>query len=232
MVANLRLVPRFNDCDPDAFFTLFKHVEHAKNWPDSDRVLMLQCVLTGRAQEAYSAICGEDGLDYKAVKAAVLKSYELVPEAYRQNFRNWVKGDKQTNVEFVCDLTCHFQSWCSATKVNSFVGLCELIILEQFKSAIPQSVSTYVNEQKPTTALKAAELADDFVLMHKNSYGEVRSVGDWKGNVNGSMNPRSGVEFAKPGLSRKPAWTGRQESSTVCNYCRGERPVPAVKAKR
>ena len=168
---------------------------------------MLQCVLTGWAQEVYSAICGEDGLDYTTVKAAVLKSYELVPEAYRQKFRNWVKGDKQTNVEFVRDLTCHFQHWCSATKVSSFVSLCELIILEQFKDAIPQSVSIYVNEQKPTTALKAAELADDFVLTHKNSFGEVCSVGDWKGNVGGSMNPRSGVEFAKPGLLRKPAWT-------------------------
>lgn len=32
---------------------------------------MLQCVLTRGAQEAYSAVCGEDGLDYEAVKAAV-----------------------------------------------------------------------------------------------------------------------------------------------------------------
>ena len=45
---------------------------------------MLQCILTGRAQEAYSALCGEDGLDYEAVKVAVLKAYELVPEAYHQ----------------------------------------------------------------------------------------------------------------------------------------------------
>lgn len=29
------------------FFSLFEHVADAKNWPESDRVLMLQCVLTG-----------------------------------------------------------------------------------------------------------------------------------------------------------------------------------------
>ena len=71
---------------------------------------MLQCVLTGRAQEAYSALCAEDDLDYDTVKSAVLKTYELVPEAYRQKFRNWVKGDKQTNLEFVQDLASHFHS--------------------------------------------------------------------------------------------------------------------------
>lgn len=64
---------------------------------------MLHCVLTGIAQEAYSALCGVASLDYQTVKTAVLKSYELVPEAYRQKFRNWVKADKQTNMEFVRD---------------------------------------------------------------------------------------------------------------------------------
>lgn len=35
---------------------------------------MLQCVLTGRAQEGYSVICAEDDLDYDTVKSAVLRT--------------------------------------------------------------------------------------------------------------------------------------------------------------
>lgn len=31
-----------------------------------------------------SAVCGEDGSDYEAVKTSVLKATDLVPEAYRQ----------------------------------------------------------------------------------------------------------------------------------------------------
>ena len=93
--------------------------------PDSDMVLMLQCVLTGRAQQAYSAVCGVVRLTYDTVKATVLKAYELDPEAYRQKFRSWVKGDEQTNVEFVRDLTSHFRRWCSAAKVDFLVGLCQ-----------------------------------------------------------------------------------------------------------
>lgn len=74
-----------------------------------------------------------------------------------------MKGDKQTNVEFVSDLTSHFHRWCSAAKVDYFAGLTELIILEQFKTVIPQRVAAYFNEQKPSTALTAAELADDLM---------------------------------------------------------------------
>lgn len=72
----------------------------ARGWPDGDRTLMLQCVFTGKAQEAYSALSPGDSMDYAKVRAAVLKAYELVPEAYRQRFRGWRKGDRQTHVEF------------------------------------------------------------------------------------------------------------------------------------
>ena len=71
------------------------------------------------------------------------------------------------HVEFVCELTIHFQRWCSASKVYSFDKLSNLIVLEQFKNSIPERVATYVTEQKPINVVKAAELADDFVLTHK-----------------------------------------------------------------
>lgn len=107
VAAGLRLVQKFNEREPDSFFTLFERVAHVRSWSDEDKVLMLQYVLTGRAQKAYSAICAED-VNYDMIKAAMLKAYKLVPEAYRQKFRTWVKGDEQTNVEFVRDLSSHF----------------------------------------------------------------------------------------------------------------------------
>lgn len=52
---------------------------------------MLDCVLSGRAQEAFASL-SNDNLTYKSVKAVVLKAYELVPEAYQQRFRTWGKN--------------------------------------------------------------------------------------------------------------------------------------------
>ncbi|XP_058609962.1 uncharacterized protein LOC131525960 [Onychostoma macrolepis] len=51
LVSNLRLLPKFNERDPEVFF---------RGWPSSDRTIMLQSVLVGRAQEAYTALSGED----------------------------------------------------------------------------------------------------------------------------------------------------------------------------
>lgn len=59
-------------------------MSETRQWPDGDKVLLLQCVLTGKTQEAYLIVCAQEGLTYEMVKTAVLRAYELVPEAYRQ----------------------------------------------------------------------------------------------------------------------------------------------------
>ena len=35
-VGNLRLLPHFNESDPDMFFLLFERVARAREWPDAD----------------------------------------------------------------------------------------------------------------------------------------------------------------------------------------------------
>lgn len=52
----LKLVPKFNERDPDIFFVLFEHLADAHEWSDSMHTLMLQCVLTRRAQQAFSSL--------------------------------------------------------------------------------------------------------------------------------------------------------------------------------
>lgn len=75
--------------DVETFFCMFECVTDSRSWPDEERTLMLQCVFTGKSQEAYTALSSEDCKDYNVVKAAVLKAHELVPEVYRQCFRGW-----------------------------------------------------------------------------------------------------------------------------------------------
>lgn len=158
---SLRLVPKFCEKDVDVFFTLFERIADARGWVDSDRIILLQCVLTGRAQEVFSSLSLEDSGDYDKVKTAVLKTYELVPEAYRQRFRSWKKEDK-SYLEFARDLVIHFNRWCSASEVKDFDDLCNLMVLEQFKNSVPERISMYISEQRVRTAGEAAALADDY----------------------------------------------------------------------
>lgn len=67
---------------------------------------------------------------YTSVKKAVLKAYELVPEAYHLKFRSREQSGKQTHMEFARDITTHFNRWCSSLEVHSYEALCDLILLE------------------------------------------------------------------------------------------------------
>ncbi len=88
-------------------------------------------MFTGKAQEAYASLSPEANLDYDQVKSAVLRSYELVPEAYRQKFRHYKKTEGQSYAEFGCEKMVLFDRWCSAQEVKNFEQLRDLILMEE-----------------------------------------------------------------------------------------------------
>ena len=100
VVRNIKLVPKFNEKDVEKFFLHFEKVAENMGWSKAIWSMLLQSVLTGKAQEVYSALSIEQSGDYDVVKSTVLQAYELVPEAYRQRFRNKRKEVDQTHVEF------------------------------------------------------------------------------------------------------------------------------------
>ena len=60
------------------------------------------------AQKAYSGLSVTEATDYETVKKAILTVYELVPEAYRQRFRNLKKTHSQTYLEFAHEREIYF----------------------------------------------------------------------------------------------------------------------------
>ncbi|KAL0151722.1 hypothetical protein M9458_052948 [Cirrhinus mrigala] len=65
---HIALVPHFRESEVDTYFAAFERVAAALHWPK----------------------------EYDVLKVAVLRAYELVPEAYRQRFRNHKKVTQQT----------------------------------------------------------------------------------------------------------------------------------------
>ena len=124
-------------------------------------MLLLQSVLVGKAREVYSAMSLEYSSQYNLVKKAVLKAYELVPEAYQQNFRNYKKVDKQTYTEFASEKEALLDRWCAFKEVaKDFEKLRQLILIEEFKICVPANIKTYIDEQKATKLHQAAVLAN------------------------------------------------------------------------
>lgn len=167
---HISLVPLFREAEVEAYFAAFERIAHALHWPHEMWAILLQCKLTGKAQEACASLSIEESLIYDNVKSAVLRVYELVPEAYRQRFRNLKKTTSQTCVDFSREEGILFDRWCSACKVDDFASLRELVLIEQFKACMPERTVVYLNEQKVSTLQQAAVLADEFALTHKHTF--------------------------------------------------------------
>ena len=99
----IRFVPPFQESEVDKYVMHFEKVATSLKWPEDVWTVFLQSVFVGKAREIYSALPVEHSTRYQAVRDAVLKVYEQVPEAYRQKFRNTTKDDRQTYVEFACE---------------------------------------------------------------------------------------------------------------------------------
>lgn len=88
---HIALVPQFRESEVDSYFSAFERIATSLRWPKEIWSLLLQCKLMGKAQEVCSTLSIEESLKYEVMKSAILRAYELVPEAYRQKFRGHKK---------------------------------------------------------------------------------------------------------------------------------------------
>ena len=167
---NIRLVPPFQEKEVDKYLAHFEKVADSLNWPKESWVLLLQSVLVGKAQEIYGSLSVEQSSNYEHVKEAILKANELVPEAYRQKFRNYLKYDSKTHVEFAREKENLFNRWCHFKEIGKdFKKLKQMVLLEEFKDKVRPDIRSHLDEQKVEELEKAAIMADDYALTHKMS---------------------------------------------------------------
>ena len=168
---HIRLVPPFQEKEVDKYFLHFEKVAENLKWPKEYWTLLLQSVVIGKAREIYTQLSLEQSSDYDKVKELILKGYELVPEAYRQKFRDCRKEHDQTHVEFARTKEQLFDRWCSSKKVGSdHAKLRQLLLVEEFKRCINSDVKSFLDEKEVETLDLAARLADDYSLTHRASF--------------------------------------------------------------
>ena len=73
--------------DIEAFLTTFERMMRVYGVKEDRWAFKLAPQLTERAQQAYAALNVDDAAQYKQVKAAILRRYDINKEMYRQRFR-------------------------------------------------------------------------------------------------------------------------------------------------
>ena len=225
---HIRLVPPFQEKEVDKYFLHFEKVAENLKWPKEHWTLLLQSVIIGKAREIYTQLTVQQSSSYDTVKELILKAYELVPEAYRQKFRNCKKENEQTHVEFARTKEQLFDRWCSSKKIGSdHEKLRQLMLVEEFKRCINSDIKSFLDEKQVETLEAAARLADDYALTHKVSFinksnPSRRPFFPHSGSKHSPSNPpgsHSQTITPKP----KPSGENKDQnplSQPICNYCK------------
>ncbi|KAL2081327.1 hypothetical protein ACEWY4_023180 [Coilia grayii] len=204
----LKIMPRFCPESPDVFFEAFERIATEREWPVEEWVTLIRRELTGKGQEAYTSLAFGDSCEYETVKRAVLRAYDLVPEAYRQQFRHAKLSPGQSYVDFARQQELTFDKWLRASEVYTFQDLRKLIILEQFKNSVSRPIEVHLNEQQVKEQRKAAEMADNYVLVHRESWREF--------SQSSQLQSRSTVKEASADKSSRMSNPGVM----ICHYCK------------
>ena len=225
---HIRLVPPFQEKEGDKYFLHFEKVAENLKWPKEHWTLLLQSVIIGKAREIYTQLTVQQSSSYDTVKELILKAYELVPEAYRQKFRNCKKENEQTHVEFARTKEQLFDRWCSSKKIGSnHEKLRQLMLVEEFKRCINSDIKSFLDEKQVETLEAAAILADDYALTHKVSFinksnpsrrpffpqsGSKHSPSNPSGNYSQTFTPKP--KSSAENKDQNPL------SQPICNYCK------------
>merc|ERR1711860_487018 len=105
---------------------------------------------------------------------AILKAYELVPEAYRQKFRSYKKFDRQTYVEFAREQEDLFDQWMKAKNADDFEKMRQVMLIEQFKNCLFTDLRTHLDDKEVSTLSEAAVMSDGYALTHKRNFVKPR----------------------------------------------------------
>lgn len=109
-------------------------------------------------------------------------------------------------MEFAREKDNAFDRWLTALRVQSMAQLREVVLIEEFKNCVPESVATHLNDQRVTTLAQAAVCAEKFTLTHKTVF--IRHA------PSQSSSPKRSWRNSKPNRPASPTTETRE-----CFYC-------------
>ncbi|XP_076053676.1 uncharacterized protein LOC143032679 [Oratosquilla oratoria] len=168
-------IPKFNEDEPDKFFSIFEKLARMYQWPFSQWTQMVYGALSGKALDTFIALSESQSSDYYVLKYNILQAYQLVPEAYRQQFRKCRKSNQETYVEYFQRKLRLFTRWVESEEAHvDLEKLKGLILMEDIRNNIPPDVRANLDQRGIRTLAEAGPAADYYHLtnprMHSRSH--------------------------------------------------------------
>ena len=202
--------------DMDSHLKRFERFATNANWPKEKWATNLSVLLQGKALDVYSRLSFSDAVNYDTLRDALLKRYRLTEEGFRLKFRNSKQEVGETANQFVVRLANYLSRWMELGKITeSFEGLKDLILREQFLAVSNKNLVTFLKERKLGSVKEMTELADQYIEAH--------SAGDSMFRLSLSNKPDANFEVNRSNQFRSSVSENNSQSlplkDRVCYNC-------------
>ena len=170
--AKLPKLPVFVDGkdDLDSYLQRFERFARSNNWDESTWSTSLSALLTGKALDVYSRLSETAAVDYKQLKEALLKRYELTENGFRKRFRGGKPEDGESPEQFVTRLNRYLTRWVELSKTEkTYEAICDLFVREQFISSCPDDLAVHLRERNLPNLKELTEVAEQFLVAHEKA---------------------------------------------------------------
>ncbi|KAK4297347.1 hypothetical protein Pmani_030227 [Petrolisthes manimaculis] len=207
VVSAERLIPHFDESQPEVFFAQFEKVASIHQWQRDRWAVMISHVFTGEAKRVYVGLTLDESLDYDLIKATILQVYKRVPAYYLNLFRTSQKRPDQTCANFFREKEQQCRKWVeSAEATDNYQKLFDLIVYEELLSCMPTELKSHLVGLGIQNKVAAGPAADHYLLTYPNvSFRTKTSV------IEPVLKPSS--NHYKPGMSA--TLPHRRKSSTL-----------------
>ena len=145
----------------DEYLLRFEKYANVAKWNRSTWATQLSSLLMSKAVEVYNRLSPEEAMDYERLKVALLERYDFTEREYREKFREARPEEHKSPSQFIIRSKSYFIEWIELAEVEqTFVGVVDLIVREQFTSSCPKDLSIWLKQSNPKTLDELSRLAE------------------------------------------------------------------------
>lgn len=189
-------LPYYNEKteDMDAYLERFERYAKMNNWPEDKWATSLSTLLHGTALQVFYRMDLEDARDYKKLKTALLKRFQMTDEGFKDKFRSARPVTGESFSEFVTRIQGYLNRWLELAEVaKTYDAVHDLMIEEQVLNICTPDLKIHIMEKKPKTLKDMSTHAEQFLKAHGKLYGKwsSQSADSRRGNDKRQTNVKS-----------------------------------------
>jgi len=189
-----KMAPFDEKDDMDSYLFRYERYAELQGWKTDDWAIYLAALLRGKALDVYARLTAEESKDYKVLKDALLRRYQMTEDGYKRRFYSAKPEGGESPAQFITRLSNYLIRWIDLAEVEeTFNGVCSLIIREQYMSTCSKDLELFLRERAETDLAEIGKLAEQYEDAHRS--GSSRRGGqqkEWKATEEDSKGDSNG----------------------------------------